>query len=505
MNLRPYQHKALVAIEAAFAAEQRSVLAVLATGLGKTVLFSHLADRHPGRVLVLAHRDELIQQAKEKLEAVCREEVTVEMGLNRARRSCRLVVSSVQTLSRPGRQERFSPEGFGLLVIDEAHHAVARTYRSVIDFLRSANPNLNLLGVTATPNRSDSLALGQVFEHVAYDYGIESAVSDGWLVPVLARPVVVEGLDFSRARSLAGDFNERDLEQILADEKMLHSTAKPAVELAGRRPTLVFCVTVAHARGMAAVIDRYAGEGMAVALDGTTDPRVRADEVAAFKAGRRQYLCNCGLFLEGFDAPATSCVVMARPTKSLALYAQVLGRGTRPLPGVVDGCGDSPAERRAAIASSRKPDVVVLDFVGNSGRHKIVSAVDLLGGRYDEPTRAYARQTSEEEGRAVDVDESLERARDELALLEEIRERKRRAFIRADVEYHVRDADIFGRDGGPPPTVGSAVSAPLEQPSDKQVWYLVHRAGWTERAARLLSKKAASAIIGKHREKEGAA
>src|SRR5262249_37454191 len=145
-------------------------------------------------------------------------------------------------------------------------------------------------------------------------------------------------------------------------------------------PTLVFCASVGHARLMAEVLCRYR-RGSARALDGTSHPEERRAVVGDFRAGRLQYLCNCGLFLEGFDAPAVAVVVMARPTKSLALYTQILGRGTRPLPGVVDPLALAPAaERRAAIAASAKPRMLVLDFVGNSGRHRIITAADLLGG-----------------------------------------------------------------------------------------------------------------------------
>lgn len=502
MNLRPYQQRCVNAIRSTLST-QMSTLAVLATGCGKTVIFAHLARDWPGRVLVLAHRDELIRQAAEKLREATGEAPGVEMGESYSDEAPglvaapRAVVSSVQTLCRPNRQRRFRPQDFGLLVIDEAHHAVARTYRDVVDYFRQS-PGLKVLGVTATPRRADQLAMGQVFESACFDYGIEAAVEDGWLVPVRQQAVVVEGLDFSAVRSVAGDFNEGELERILSEEKVIHAVAAPAAELTGDLPALVFCVSVAHARLMAEVLRRYK-KGSAVALDGSTDRQKRREAVAAFKAGDVQYLCNCGLFLEGFDAPTTAAVVMARPTKSLALYTQVLGRGTRPLPGVVDGLADHPAARREAIAASAKPSMLVLDFVGNSGRHKIVTAADVLGGKYGEPVRAYARETAAKEGQATLVGEALERAGDELALLKEIEIERRREAVRARAEFQAREVSPFaGGPGGAAFRSGVATVAG-EPATDRQVWYLVKRCGWHRASAAGLSKRQASAVISKHR------
>lgn len=506
MRLRPYQITCVEAIEEHLR-QHGSTLAVLATGGGKTVVFSEVIRRHPKRCLVLAHRDELIQQAAEKLRLVTSsEDVGIEMGPVRASTGLyppRIVVSSVQTMCRPGRRRQFLPAEFGLIVTDEAHHAVARTYQEIYSYFLAGdsevgiegNPEIRHLGVTATPKRADQLAMGQVFQSVAFDFGIEPMVEDGWLVPVRQHPVTVNGLDFSQARSTAGDLNEADLEEIVSQEKILHATAVPAVEVAGDLPTLVFCVTVKHAHKMAEVLDRYK-PGSALALDGSTPREERQAAVERFRRGEIQFLCNCGLFLEGFDAPNTSVVVMARPTKSLALYTQVLGRGTRPLPGVVDPLAEGTAQqRRDAITGSSKPFMVVLDFVGNCGRHKIITAADLLGGKYGEPVRAYARQTAEQEGRPADVQQSLERAADELALLEEIRERKRRAAVRARAEYVLGEVSPFA--GGP--RVETETARRGDPPTEKQGKYLVYRMGWTWDQVARITKRQASAIIGKHR------
>lgn len=528
---RPYQVEACWRVVEAWA-DCRSALVVMATGTGKTVLFSSLARRVRGRILVVAHREELVEQARKKLEAVTGERVDVEMASSYAIEGfapARVVVASVQTLSNEARRGRFAPDAFEAVVIDEAHHAPAQTYRSLVDYFVQAK----ILGVTATPKRLDQLALGQVFDRCVYDYGIEPAIDDGWLVPVSQRAVKVEGLDFSNVRkAVSGDLSESDLNAVLLVEKILHAMAVPTLEVAAGRPALVFCASVAHAQRMAEVLNRYKPD-CAQFLSGKTPKDKRREVVQAYRDGQVQILCNCALFLEGFDAPATACVVMGRPTNSAALYCQVLGRATRPLPGVVDGldypseylgllagCDEHPDDpvpagiladwqkdngdalarmRRDAIAASLKPGCLALDFVGNAGKHKLVTATDILGGKYGQPVRDYARETQEKEGQSTPVCDALDRASAEVALLDEEKER-RRAIVAQEVAYRAVEIDPFGR--------GSRVAAPKvpgDPATDKQVNYLVYRVGWRRADAVALSKKQASAIIGRHREAEEAA
>lgn len=508
MRERPYQSEAVDAVFAGFP-HHASQLLVMATGLGKTICMAHVArrwiDDSPCRVMMIAHREELISQSKEKFERIAGwSGVGVEMADERTGHVGAVAVATVQTLS--SRLGKFRPGDFGLLMIDEAHHAVSPSYRKVIDHFRRGNPSLRVLGVTATPKRADDLAMGQVFDHCCYDYGIAPAVGDGWLVPVVQRAIRCKSLDFSKCRQTAGDLNEGDLDKIVREEKVLHEVCAPLVREAGDRPTLVFAVTVAHAHALAAVLGRYKDRS-AVALDGKTDKETRREQVARFKRGEFQFLVNCGLFLEGFDAPNTACVAMARPTKSLALYTQVLGRGTRPLPGTVDGEGlDTPEARRDAIAGSDKPHMVVLDFVGNSGRHKIVTAQDVLGGKYGEPARAYARQLSEEdeEAKAKPVQEVLEWAAGDLAFIEECREMARRREIKARAEYEAARVSPF-QGGGPAAKAERPAPMPGTEATAPQVNYLVYRAGWRRDAASRLTKTQASAIIGRHKDAEGGA
>lgn len=495
MRLRDYQVAAKEAVLEKFLLHH-STLVEMATGLGKTVLFAHLAKDWPGRVLVIAHRDELITQAAEKIWAITGSKVAVEMGRERADDALygtKVTVGSVQTLARSNRRARFHPDHFSLVVIDEGHHATAVTYREVLDYFASAKH----LFVTATPKRADEVALEHVCESVAYQYGIEPAIDDGWLVPVKQTVVKVEGLDFSRARTVAQDFNAGDLERILTEEKPLHSMVASAHEIIGSRQALWFCVSVAHAKATANVLARYTAEGNVCFLSGNTPKEDRRKAVDAYKEGRIQHLINCALFLEGFDAPSTAAIVMGRPTKSLSLYMQVLGRGTRPLPGIVDDIGTADG-RREAIALSAKPHMNVIDFAGNAGKHKIVQAADVLGGKHEPPVRDYAKQTMEEEsGRTVDLEEALERAREEMALLDE--EDSRRKKITAEVKYKTYEVDPFTKQymskNGQQPRPAAELC------SSKQAGYIAYLARqmgdktWTYAKAATLSKRQAQGVI----------
>lgn len=489
--LRPYQEKCIGAVDDAFLHSQ-STLVEMATGLGKTIVFAHIADRWPGRVLVIAHRDELIRQAAEKIHAITGHPCAIEMGRERADDElgdAKVIVASVQTLSRVRRREKYHPDHFSLLVVDEAHHAPATTYREVMEYFASAKKLL----VTATPKRGDDIALGTVCESVAFQYGIEPGIDDGWLVPVRQTVVKVDGLDFSKARTVAQDFNQSDLERILTEEEPLHKMCGSAHEIIGDRQALWFCVTVAHSVAVGGVLQRYANGGVHF-LSGATPKEERRDIVADYKKGNIQHLVNCALFLEGFDAPNTSAIVMARPTKSLGLYMQVMGRGTRPLPGIVDGV-ETPEGRRTAIAMSAKPNMVVIDFAGNAGRHKIVQAADVLGGKHELKSREYAKRTMEEEGREVDLEAALSRAEDELALIKE--ESDRRRNIKATVNYSAHDISPFAHQ-----YTSKNVKYKSNGPrcTTKQAGFILHlarQAGkpWTFEQASNLSMKQAQGVI----------
>lgn len=392
MDLRDYQTRCVESVEKDLE-EVDSVLIVKATGLGKTVTFSHLAKRRAslGRVMVLAHREELIRQAAEKVGTITNELPEIEMASEWADQPnllgirSNVVVSSIQTqisgCSGNGRMTRFDPADFGTLIIDEAHHAAAESYRRVIAYYRQ-NPKLKVIGVTATPDRADELALGKIFDRVSFVYEIADGISDGWLAPISQRIVTVDGLDFSTVRTTAGDLNGADLSAIMEYEQNLHGIAHPTYELAAGRKTLMFAASVSHAERLCEIFNRHKAD-CARFISGQTDDVTRKRALRDFRGGELQFLVNCMVFTEGFDEPSIQVVAIARPTKSRALYTQMVGRGTRPLPGVVDGL-DNPEERIAAIAASDKPGIEVLDFEGNAGRHKLMTTADILGGKYPE-------------------------------------------------------------------------------------------------------------------------
>lgn len=457
MQPRPYQDECRRSVYKSLG-EVRSTLAVLATGLGKTIIFSTIAKdalEKGKRVLILAHREELVTQAAEKFERVSGKRAAIEMAerseaLDRSMFNGgdypQVVVASVQSLVR--RLSRFAPDHFDLVVVDEAHHAIAETYRKIL-----AHFDCKVLGVTATPDRGDKKGLRQVFEDVAFKLDIRDGINSGWLVPIRQEFVEAKDLDLSRCRTVAGDLNAGDLEAAMTEMKVLEQVAGPTVDRAGSRPTLLFTVTVAHAHALAEVLRGHT-KGLVEALDGTTDRDKRREVVEAFKAGQIQYLVNCALFTEGFDAPNTACVSVARPTKSRALYEQIIGRGTRTLDGVLSGLDHVTADvRRSAILTSPKPDLLVLDFVGNSGKHSLVNTLDVLDGDDGSPEKSLAKGILER-GETSDVLEALRRARAQIEEMElnRMRAAARKSYQTVQIDPFLafgvgdRGSDMLGRE-----------------------------------------------------------
>lgn len=389
MQLRPYQRDAIEGIKRDFSAHN-STLIVEPTGCGKTVIFcSLIAETLPTgkRALILAHRSELVTQAAEKWEAISGEAAGIEMGVHRADGNWfarpRVVCSTIQTqiagCGGDGRMTRFDPDEFGLVIIDEAHRATANSYRRILDYYGS-NPSVRVLGVTATPDRRDREALGQVFKSVAHRYEILDAIHDGWLIRPEQEVVNVHGLDFGNVRTLGGDLHGGDLARAMESEQVIHRTVTPALEKARGRRGIFFTSSVAQAKLTAAIFNRHQ-PGSAASIDGMMDKEERRQVLADHKAGKLQWLVNVGVLTEGYDDDQIGIVVIGRPTKSRALYAQMVGRGTRPLKGTVDGLASSQ-DRLASIAASDKPVVTVIDFTDSSKRHKLINTADILGGKY---------------------------------------------------------------------------------------------------------------------------
>ncbi len=473
MNLRTYQQAAATAVINKFQ-EFKSLLIVMATGTGKTVLLSHLVGlAKRGRVLVIAHREELINQLAATIRSMTPHDVGIEMADQHAQEKYwqrpQVVVATVQTLVANNctrlKELVDDPSDWSMTVVDEAHHAPASTYRALIEHM-TGNKEHKVLGVTATPDRRDKLAMGSVFDEVAYEYGIENAVQDGWLIAPVPRLVRVSSLDYTKVRTTAGELNGADLARVMEEERNLHAIATPTMELSEGRSTVIFCSSVEHARMIMEILNRHEPE-CARFVHGGTPKLDRRMIFRDFEDKKFRFLCNCAIATEGWDSPACSCVVVAAPTLSRSRYVQQVGRGLRPLPGLVDSpeLDDSPEDRRIAIAESEKPNCLILDFVGNSGKHKLVTVADILGGKWPQPVRDRANELLEADP-DMTVEDALEEAAEDLAEEAEkkrLEEAARRARLKAKAEYNTRTIDPFNVLDIAPPTTTSCGPSTLKQ------------------------------------------
>lgn len=365
MDLRPYQIDALARVERAAARGVRRQLGVAATGLGKTVIFCALARQMGVRTLVIAHRDELIEQAAAKVAEVW---PGVEVGVVKGQRdevTAAVVVGSVQTLSRPKRLARLIAPGellgdvapFGLVVVDEAHHAAAKSYRDVLHGLRCHEPDGPLLlGVTATPDRGDGKGLDDLFEEVVFSYDIRWGIAQDYLSDLRGMRVSLD-MDLGGLRLRGGDYDAGQAGAMLEAADAPTAIVKAWTQQAAGRRTLVFTPTVAVAEACAVAFNQ-AGVA-AAAVSGETPMEDRREILAAYSRGDLDVVANCAVLTEGYDEPRTDCIVVARPTKSRALYAQMVGRGTRRHPD--------------------KTDCLVLDVVGATEEHTLVTVPSLFG------------------------------------------------------------------------------------------------------------------------------
>jgi ATP-dependent helicase IRC3 len=353
---RPYQYEAVAALLAATARGVQRPLLVLPTGTGKTIVFALLVQRRGGRSLILAHRDELIQQAVDKLHLV---DPTLPLGVVQATRdehTAPTVVASVQTLSRRTRLARLVPD-FQTIVIDEAHHAPAPTYRRILDYCRAWRANGPLVvGVTATPERGDRQSLRPVFERIVYQKSLVEMMQAGYLVDLRAIQVLLQA-DFDALRTPHGDFVDAELESLLLAANAPAQVLAAFQAHAANRKALLFTPTVALAYAMAETFQRSGIS--AEALDGTTPLTTRHAILQRLHTGATRMVANCAVLTEGFDEPSIDCIIVARPTRSALLYQQMLGRGTRTYPG--------------------KTDCLLLDVVGVSTHHTLHTAATLFG------------------------------------------------------------------------------------------------------------------------------
>jgi len=474
------------------------------------------------RVLVIAHRTELITQAVGHAK---RAGLTagIEMGAQICPKRTDVVVSTVQTLNstrrcdwcsgvggdcgkckgsgKVYRMTKLNPLDFGAVIIDESHHASATSYRRILKHFMDGNPDLNVLGVTATPKRADGVGLHNVFDSVAYEMDLLTGINEGWLCPIRQRFVECEHLDISGVGTKAGgdladgDLSRAFLELTADEEQTLHEIVYPTLKEANGQQVLFFASGVEPAKHFTASFNRHGAT--AELIVGGTDKDERKRIVERYKNKETQVLVNCMVATEGFDAPDTAIVANARPTKSESLYLQIIGRGTRPLPGTVDG-PETAELRRAAIDASAKPYCTVLDFVGNSGRHKLVSVADCLAGETVEADVSMAVQMARKSGEAVDMQELFEKAkqaREEKEKRAEERKLQRletRTYAESG-EYSAHDVDLFGGQQFDP---FSDYKPTHDMASQKQV-NLLMKLGVSAETATGYTKRQAGAVITK--------
>lgn len=329
MKLRPYQEEALQAIITSLEKGVRKQLVVLPTGGGKTIVFAQLPKMFHGNMLVLAHREELLAQAKEKiLWANPHLKVEIEQGQNVADIDADVVVASTATLGRSNsaRIEKFPPNHFATVVVDEAHHAAAPSYKRILEHF---TPQLQL-GVTATPQRGDKIRLTDVFEEIVYFKTIEELIREQYLSNLAGYRIQTD-TDISKVTTRSGDWAEGELSEAVNTPQRNNLAVKAYRDKADGKKTVVFCVDVQHAEDMAKTFN-YAGIPTGI-ITGAMKQDDRQQTLEDFRSGKLQALANCMVLTEGFDEPSIECIILARPTQSQLLYTQIVGRGTRLHPG----------------------------------------------------------------------------------------------------------------------------------------------------------------------------
>ncbi len=423
MGLRPYQREAVEAIFGEWGAGRSRTLLIQATGTGKTVVFAEVVRRvaeEGGRSLVLAHRGELLDQAADKIGRMTGLSCAVERaGETSVGAWDRVTVGSVQTLMRDSRLGRLDPGRFSCVVVDEAHHTLADSYTKVLDHFSGAR----VLGVTATADRADRRDLGEVYDSIAYEYGMARAIKDGWLCPIEAEMVPLR-LDVSGVSVSRGDYQAGQLGDAL--DPYLDSIADELAARCRERRTVVFLPLVRTAKAFA---ERLRERGMsACEVDGQSEDR--AEVLADFDAGRYQMLCNSMLLTEGWDCPSVDCVVVLRPTKSRSLYTQMVGRGTRLSP------------------ETGKGKLLLLDFLWMTGRHDLCRPAALFASS-DEVAARMTAMTEEAGGDPVDLleaepmaEQDVATQREEALAAELERMRHRKARLVDPLQYAVSICDL---------------------------------------------------------------
>ena len=437
MELRPYQQEAKDAVFEQWDNGIRKTLLVLPTGCGKTIVFAKVTEdcvRKGGRVLILAHRGELLDQAADKLKKT----TGLNSAIEKAESSClgswfRVVVGSVQTLMREKRLGQFPEDYFNTIIIDEAHHCISDSYQKVLKHF----PEAHVLGVTATPDRGDMRNLGQYFESLAYEYTLPKAIKEGYLTPIKALTIPLK-IDMSGISVQAGDFKASDIGTAL--DPYLEGIAQEMQKYCADKKTVVFLPLVKTSQKFRDILNNYGFQAAEV----NGDSQDRAEILADFESGKYNVLCNSMLLTEGWDCPSVDCVVVLRPTKVRSLYCQMVGRGTRLSPG--------------------KEHLLLLDFLWHTERHELCHPASLICDN-EEVAQKMTENLEEAAGCPVDIEEAEKTASEDVvaqreeALAKQLAEMKRRKKKLVDplqFEMSIQAEDLsgyvpaFGWEMGPP-------------------------------------------------------
>ena len=425
MVLRPYQGEAVAAIEDEWKKGVKRTLLVLPTGTGKTICFAKVTEdcvRMGDRVLILAHRGELLDQARDKIAKA----TGLGCSIEKAEESCldsffRVTVGSVQTLMRQSRLEQFKPDYFNTIIIDEAHHALSPSYRNVLDYFDKAK----VLGVTATPERGDLKNLGEVFDTLAYEYRITQAIKQGYLCRIKALTIPLK-LDISQVGISAGDYKVGEIGTAL--DPYLDQIADQMAEHCMDKKTVVFLPLIATSQKFRDILNDRGFR--AAEVNGESEDR--AEILADFEAGKYNVLCNSMLLTEGWDCPSVDCIVVLRPTKVRGLFCQMVGRGTRLSPG--------------------KDHLLLLDFLWMTEKHELCRPASLICESPD-VAEQMTKNLEENAGAEMDLEEAEQKASEDVvaqreeALAKELaamRTRKRKLVDPLQFEMSIQAEDLSG-------------------------------------------------------------
>lgn len=425
MELRNYQNEAMTSILNTWKEGTKRTLLVLPTGTGKTIVFSKVIEervKQGDKVLILAHRSELLDQAADKLNKASGLNCAVEKAEQTSIDSWfRVVVGSVQTLMRDKRLNQFDKDHFDTIIVDEAHHSISDSYQKVLNYFEDAN----VLGVTATPDRSDMKNLGEYYQSLAYEYTLPKAIKEGYLSPIKALTLPLS-LDLTGVSMSAGDFKPSDIDTAL--DPYLYQIADEMLKHCSDRKTVVFLPLIATSKKFRDILNERGFR--AAEVNGESKDR---DEVLRdFENDKYNVLCNSMLLTEGWDCPSVDCVVVLRPTKVRSLYSQMIGRGTRLFEG--------------------KEDLLVLDFLWHTERHDLCHPAHLISNNDEvaqKMTELIENQTMS--GCPVDIEEVEQEAKSsiqeerEAALatqLEQMRKRKKKLVNPIQYEMSIMAEDL---------------------------------------------------------------